>query len=100
MSEKEARISIVDNQDAAIFFGAKDANFKYLASICGAGVSARGADIIIKGQEEEVDDTFALIHSLLDIVKNEKQLTITDINYMRELLKRGEQPRHLDIVSG
>lgn len=100
LSEKEARISIVDNQDAAIFFGAKDANFKYLASICGAGVSARGADIIIKGQEEEVDDTFALIHSLLDIVKNEKQLTITDINYMRELLKRGEQPRHLDIVSG
>jgi len=100
LSEKEARISIEDNQDAAIFFGAKDVNFRHLVNVCDADVSARGANIVIRGREEAVNEAFALIHSLLDIVRNEKQLTITDIEYMRDLLRRGEHPKHQDIVSG
>ena len=41
-----------------------------------------------------------LIYSLLDTVENEHQLTINDINYMFNLLKRGDHSRHHDIVSG
>jgi len=81
-------------------FGAGDENFRYLRSISSADISARGSDIYIKGSEEDVNFAADLINSLLDVVENEHQLTVNDINYMFNLLKRGEHKRHIDIVSG
>lgn len=100
MADKENRISIGNNQLAAIFFGNQDENFRHLRTITGADVSARGSDIYVKGSEEDVNYTSELLYSLLDVVENERQLTINDINYMNSLLKRGERSRHQDIVSG
>ncbi|HBQ24910.1 MAG TPA: phosphate starvation-inducible protein PhoH, partial [Syntrophomonas sp.] len=100
MAEKEARISLKDNKEAAIFFGSGDNNFKYLRSICPADISARGADIHIKGNTEDVNVSFDLVRNLIDIVESEEQLNISDINYMHNLLQRGEKTRHQDIVSG
>ena len=60
MAEKEARISLKDNKEAAIFFGSGDDNFKYLRSICPADISARGADIYIKGNTEEEVNLFPI----------------------------------------
>jgi phosphate starvation-inducible PhoH-like protein len=101
LAEKEARISLKDNKEAAIFFGSGDDNFKYLRSICPADISARGADIYIKGNtEEEVNLCFDLVRSLIEIVESEEQLNISDINYMHNLLQQGKKTRHRDIVSG
>ncbi|NLU47407.1 MAG: PhoH family protein, partial [Syntrophomonadaceae bacterium] len=69
-------------------------------SISSSDISARGSDIYIKGSEEDVNFAADLINSLLDVVENEHQLTVNDINYMFNLLKRGEHKRHIDIVSG
>ena len=79
MAEKEAKISLKDNNEAAIFFGSGDNNFKHLRSICPADISARGADIYIKGNVEDVNLSFDLINNLIDIVESEEQLNISDI---------------------
>lgn len=100
MTEKETRISIGDNSLAAVLFGTGDENFRYLRSLLAAELSARGSDVYIKGSEEDVSFAANLINSLLDTVENEHQLTINDINYMFNLLKRGDYSRHNDIVSG
>lgn len=100
MAEKELKISISDNGNAAIFFGTGDENFKYLRSICDAEISARGADIYIKGESEFAQEAFDLINSLLDIVENEGQLGINDITYVNNLIKKGGKPGHKDIVYG
>jgi len=100
LTDKETRISIGDNSLAAILFGTGDENFRYLRSISAAEISARGSDVYIKGNEEDVNFAADLINSLLDIVENEHQLTVNDINYMFNLLKRGDHSRHKDIVSG
>jgi len=100
LGEKEAKVSLKDNKDAAIFFGNGDVNFKYLRTICPADISARGAEIFIKGTTEDVDTSFDLVKSLIDIVESEEQLSINDINYMHNLQKRGEKTSHKDIVSG
>lgn len=100
MADKETRVSIGDNQLAAIFFGSGDENFRYLRTIVEADVSARGSDVYIKGSEEAVDYVYELLQSLLEVAESERQLTINDINYMNSLLKRGDRPRHQDIVSG
>ena len=91
MSDTEARISIEDNLEAAIFFGAGDANFKYLVDTCDAEVIARGADILIRGEKDAVNRAVTLIKSVLEIVKSEKELTISDIEYVNELLRRGKK---------
>ncbi|MGI5911833.1 MAG: PhoH family protein [Syntrophomonadaceae bacterium] len=100
MVEKEAKISLKDNKEAAIFYGIGDINFKHLRSICSADISARGTDIYIKGSNEDVNASFDLVNSLIDVVECEGQLNISDINYMYNLHQRGEKTRHRDIVSG
>lgn len=100
MPEKQARISITENLDAAIFFGANDENFRYLVESCPAEITARGGEIQIRGEEKSVDDTFNVIHSLLDIVKSERQLNQTDINYALSAVRRGENLTTRDLVSG
>ncbi|HEX3011107.1 MAG TPA: PhoH family protein [Syntrophomonadaceae bacterium] len=100
MAEKETRINIANNQYAAIFFGAGDENFKYLRSLSSVEITARGTDIFIKGEEEDTRNAYDLINSLLDIVEHEGQLSINDINYLNNLIKKGERPGHQDIVYG
>lgn len=100
MADRETKLSIGDNQLAAILFGNGDENFRYLRSIAGAEISARGSDIYIKGSEEEVSFASDLLNRLLEVAESEHQLTINDINYTFGLLKRGDRSRHHDIVSG
>lgn len=100
MTEKEAKISIKDNEKAAIFLGTGDENFKYLKTICSADLFARGSDIYIKGVQADVNAALDLLHNLLDIVESEGQLNINDINYINNLLMKGDKAKHLDIVSG
>ncbi|MGE5545164.1 MAG: PhoH family protein [Bacillota bacterium] len=100
MPEKETRVSIQNNLDAAIFFGSYDENFKHLVEVCKADLSARGGDIHIRGEEADVNEAEAVIHALLDIVKSEKQLTPADINYTLNLTRQGLTLKHKDIVSG
>jgi phosphate starvation-inducible PhoH-like protein len=97
---KEAKISISDNGDAAVFFGANDENFRYLSEASSADLSARGGEIYIRGEEKAVDETLELIHDLLEIVRSERQLDASDINYTLSIIRKGESLRHRDVVSG
>ncbi|NLW44359.1 MAG: PhoH family protein [Syntrophomonadaceae bacterium] len=100
MPEKETWVNIPNNLDAAIFFGSNDENFKHLSQLCRAELSARGGNIHIRGEEDAVNEAEALIYALLDIIKNEKQLTPTDISYAADVTRKGLSLKHQDIVSG
>ncbi|HBK53514.1 MAG TPA: phosphate starvation-inducible protein PhoH, partial [Syntrophomonas wolfei] len=58
-----------------------------------------GAELFIKGQEDDVKQSFDLIQNLLEVVDREQQLNINDIDYRYTLIKKGEKSRHQDIVS-
>lgn len=100
MEQKEATVTIGNNQQAIVFFGTGDKNFRYLKSICDAEIWARGAEIYIKGSEEDVNYARDLINSLIDVVEVEGQLSINNINYMSNLLNKGDNTKHRDIVTG
>jgi phosphate starvation-inducible PhoH-like protein len=100
LAVKESKVEIKDNQQAAVFFGAGDENFRYLQGVCDAEISARGADIYIRGEEEQVNYATQLIQDLMVIIENEGLLNINDITYMDKLLKKGDRPGYQDIVSG
>lgn len=100
MGDKEAKVVIQDNQQAAIFFGTGDENFRFLTEKCSADMVARGSEIYIRGDEKEVDYALELINSLIGIIENEHSLNINDITYISSLLAKGDKPKHQDIVSG
>ncbi len=96
---KGSKICDSRQQQAAIFFGTGDENFHHLVSICSAEIVARGSEIYIRGEEKETEYALKLMKSLIEIVENEKALNINDISYVESLLKKGDSPRHQDIVS-
>lgn len=100
MTEKGIKISIKDNPKAAIFFGTGDENFRYLKSLCDVDLSARGSDIYIQGNEQQVQYASDLVYSLIDIVEREGVLTPNNIRYMNGLLQKGDHPKYQDVVSG
>ena len=100
MTEKGTKISIKDNQKAAVFFGTGDENFRYLKSICDVDLSARGSDIYIQGNEQQVQYASDLINSLVDIVEREGVLNPNNIRYMNGLLQKGDHIKYQDVVSG
>lgn len=99
MAEQELKVSIGNNQNAAVFFGTGDENFKHLKEIVDAQIYSRGSDIFIRGEKEEVEEALELINSLIDMVENEGQLNINNINYLLTLIRRGDKSRHIDIMS-
>lgn len=100
MVDKEIRIAVTNNQEAAILFGTNDENLRYLAELCGAEITARGGDLILRGTSDKIDPAFTLIHNLLEVVRHNNNLGITDINYIWSLVQKGELPKYHDIVSG
>ena len=99
MTEKEAKIAIADNNIAALFFGSEDENFRYLVSVAPAEVYARGGEMTIVGNEEQVKFTADLINRLIETVINEGSININNINYIKGLLERGDQSLPSEIVS-
>lgn len=100
MTVKEDKYVIKNNGQAAVFFGAGDENFRYLQEVSGAEISARGSDIYVRGEAEQVDYVLQLIDGLMEIVDNEGRLNINDITYLDKLLKKGERPGYQQTVSG
>ena len=100
MTDRGVKIAIEDNEKAAALFGTGDENFRYIKTLAAADIVARGSDIYIQGNQEDVHYAQNLIHSLLDIVESEGVLSVNDIRYMNTLLSRGEHPRHREVISG
>jgi phosphate starvation-inducible PhoH-like protein len=95
----ESKIVIEDNGLAAIFFGNEDENFRYLRSVVPAEIFARGGEITIKGDKNEVSFAENLVNRLIERVTIEHSLNINDINYITGLTEQGDKSRHQDIVS-
>ncbi|MDR1160598.1 MAG: PhoH family protein [Syntrophomonadaceae bacterium] len=99
MENMESKIVIEDNGLAAIFFGNEDENFRYLRSVVPAEIFARGGEITIKGDKNEVSFAENLVNRLIERVTIEHSLNINDINYITGLTEQGDKSRHQDIVS-
>ncbi len=100
MAKKEAKISIDDNEKAAVLFGTGDDNFKHLKSIIDVDISSRGSDIFLSGEETQVNIACELLQGLMEIAETEGRVTVNDINYLQGLIEKGEKVRPKDIVSG
>lgn len=87
MNEKEVRITIGDNGEAANLLGHQDKNLRFIEEAVKARIVARGNEIIIFGDPQEVELAGKLFCQLLSLAETGQTIDINLINYTLNLLK-------------
>lgn len=80
----------LDNREAAVLYGLQDENLKFLEDNLGAKLVARGGDIHIYGNPEEVDLAKEVISRLVDIIRTGNSISLNDINYCLKIVMEGK----------
>lgn len=91
MSEKEVRINIGDNGEAANLLGQQDRNLRFIEENSKAKIVARGNEVVISGAPLEVEFAEKLFLQLVSLAKSGQTIDINLINYTLNLLQE-EQP--------
>lgn len=85
-TQHQIKISLKDNNQAAILFGMQDMNLKFIEKNLSAKIVARGDEIILSGSESEVKEAKQLFDHLIELISNGKNINLTDINYALTLI--------------
>lgn len=89
--EKTIRsIEINDFNQQAKVFGKLDENVKLIEKSFGVKIKLQESRIIILGERRNVEDAQQLIYNLFEIGKKQKEITLADVNYSIELIRRQE----------
>ncbi|WP_041285269.1 PhoH family protein [Desulfoscipio gibsoniae] len=86
----ETRIIIDDIGAAAEIFGKHDENLSLLESSLGVKMVARGEELVIMGQREQVEKTREIIEQLQSYYQAGNRLTRHEINYAIKSLNSGK----------
>jgi len=87
------------NQEAAVLYGLQDENLKFLESHLGAKIVARGGDIAISGNQEDIELAAAVINQLIELIKAGNVITIPDINYCLQAVMEGKHHNLTDLLN-
>ena len=87
MAGTEAKVIVNNNRDAVNLFGNLDENLKFIEEKSATKIIARGGEIIIRGEEEAVARTEALLQQLIAWTEQGNPVTIPDINYAWRLVE-------------
>jgi phosphate starvation-inducible PhoH-like protein len=98
-ASSEAKIMVNDNSAAYALFGSLDSNLKYIEEKSATSIIARGDQIIVRGEQEAVRNTVALLNQLLEWSEKGNSVTISDINYAWHLIKGNSRKNLAEIRS-
>jgi len=93
----EVRLTVKNNGDAVNLFGHLDENLKFIEEKSATQIIARSGEIIVRGEEEAVDRTVALLRQLIAWTEQGNPVTISDINYAWHLVHENSQAKLVDI---
>jgi phosphate starvation-inducible PhoH-like protein len=88
-----------NNHDAVNLFGNLDENLKFIEEKSATRIVARSGEIIIRGEEEAVARTLALLQQLITWTEQGNPVTIPDINYAWRLVSERSQVNLAEIRS-
>lgn len=88
-AKKDVHI-VIDNHEAAVLYGLQDENLKYLESHLGAKIVARGGDIQVTGNEEDVDLAQQVLNKLIELIKNGNIISVPDVHYCIQTVMEGK----------
>ncbi|MDK2820897.1 MAG: phosphate starvation-inducible protein PhoH [Clostridia bacterium] len=83
----EVKITVNNNGEAANLFGKQDENLKFIESNSSARIIARGNDLTITGDCQEVKVLSELFNQLIKLSKSGTNINIATINYTWNLIR-------------
>lgn len=86
----EKRINLADSQEAIAIFGRNDENLRIINERATGKIVSRGDEIVITGEEAEVEQLDKLFRELLFLYRAGNQITTHDVRYGLELIKAGQ----------
>lgn len=89
--EKEARFSVQDPREASFVYGAGDEILKLLESELGISAFSRGADIMLKGEENQVDLALCVLEDIRNVVRAGNRISLRDAKHALDLAKSGAE---------
>ncbi len=72
-------------------FGNLDQNIKLVENAYDVHVVSRDGDIVILGDEEEINEVYRILQSLIDIINSGEELDKQKIEYTISLFRKGEE---------
>lgn len=90
MAQIEKRIQIADNQIAQEIYGANDEYLNLVRENVPVKIIARSNEILISGEQEEVELADRIFRHLLQLVADNRVISLTDIDYAI-LMRREKQ---------
>ncbi len=89
----------LDNQEASALYGLRDENLSFLEDNLGAKIVARGGDIYISGNTEDVELATAVINQLIELIRAGNAIAIPDINYYLQVVREGKNKNLAELLN-
>lgn len=89
----------LDNQEASALYGLRDENLSFLEDNLGAKIVARGGDIYISGNNEDVELATAVINQLIELIRAGNAIAIPDINYYLQVVREGKNKNLAELLN-
>ena len=83
----------LSNQEAAVLYGLQDENLKFLENHLGAKIVARGGNIQISGNEEDVELVSEVFTQIIKLIRAGNSISISDLNYCIQAVTAGKGGR-------
>lgn len=93
----EVRIPFADASEALLLFGPHDAYLTLIEENSSAKIMTREGELVISGDQPEVDKLAALVGILLQLIRRGMALSERDISYAMMLNDQGEASQLLDV---
>nr|WP_084053268.1 PhoH family protein [Desulfonispora thiosulfatigenes] len=83
---QQVKIKLKDNTEAAVLYGMQDMNLKLIEKNIKAKITARGDEIVISGDNEEVLKAQKVFNHLIELISSGKSISVIDVNYALNIL--------------
>lgn len=91
MAQSKKLLLSVDSMDAYMsLFGLNDQNVALIEQECGVTISLRGAELVITGDDNDVDLAASVIEKLLEMIRRNDLVDRTRIRYAIALAREGK----------
>lgn len=88
---KELRLVVGTNGEAANIFGKYDENLRLIEKHCPAKIVARGNEIAVSGDEEEVAKLEKVFNYLISLAQKGTPITLSTVNYALQMVANARE---------
>ncbi|VBB06084.1 Hypothetical protein LUCI_1299 [Lucifera butyrica] len=89
----EKRIGFTDNQEAVAVLGRNDENLRIISEQFAGKITARGDEIIIRGEDRETEKISDLLAELLFLYREGNRITSHDVRYSLQMIQEGRKDK-------